>query len=437
MELLIYTPKITPRVNYIFQLFFDSLIKTPYKLSADEGKYKQWTGPKLNYSLNSFAPDELHIIPSGLLTETGIKKQKVEVIEWNRTGLKIFFGNEAGTLPFDIFSAAFYLVTRYEEFLSQKPDEHNRFKHTDSLAYKNNFLNEPIINLWAEELKESLLIKFPTLEIKTRKYSFVPTFDIDVAYAHLGRTTAITLGSFAKALSKFQFEFIGEKILVLCHLKKDPYDTYQYQQEIIEKNKLSPIYFILSGTRATHDKNISTANKYFINLIKKLSSFAQLGIHPSYHSESDAEVVEKEIAHLKRSTDQKIKLSRQHYLKLKLPETYLCLAKLNITDDYTMIYPGSPGFRAGICTPFYFYNLKAEQVMPVRVHSGIVMDGTLHEYMKIIREDAINTCTDLIKKVKKVNGEFIFIWHNHSLSQSGHWRGWRKVFEKIIEAGKE
>ncbi|HTA27131.1 MAG TPA: hypothetical protein VK809_05050, partial [Bacteroidia bacterium] len=268
-ELLIYTPNVTSRVNYIFQLFFDSLIKTSYTLTPDEAAFRVYNGPKLNYSNTSFPNEILQIIPYGLLTETNIKIQNIQVSEWNN--LKIFFQTDSVDLPFDIFSASFYLVSRYEEYLSHKPDEHSRFHHSYSLAYKNNFLDEPLINLWAEELKKIILKKYPSVIFSENIYKFVPTIDIDIAYAHLGRNIWLTLGSYFKAVSKFQIKTIIEKKLVLLHLKKDPYDTYDYQENIFKKYKLRPIYFFLAGKRGHNDKNISPNNNRFKKLVNRLS----------------------------------------------------------------------------------------------------------------------------------------------------------------------
>ncbi len=430
--LLIYTPKVTQRVNYIFQLFFDSLIKTPYNITSDEGAFKAYSGPKINYSANQFSQDDLQIKPCGLLGESGIKAQSIKVSDWNN--LKIFFQNESGSLPFDIFSASFYLVTRYEEYFSHKPDEHNRFHHSNSLAYKHHFLDEPLINVWAEELKKVILAKYPSVPFSGNTYSFIPTVDIDIAYAHLGRSLTLTFGSYFKALSKFQFGTLLEKKLVLLRLIKDPYDTFGYQEEVFTKHKLRPIYFILAGKRGHHDKNISLSNNRFKKLIAHLSSFADIGIHPSYQSENDPKIIAEEIEKVNKNISKKILVSRQHFLRIDFPETYRCLAELGIHDDYSMAYAGVSGFRASICTPFFFYDLKTENTLPVRVHSSIVMDGTLNDYLHISAQDAIATAKDLISKVKKCGGEFIAIWHNDNLNEKGRWKGWRVFFESVMSA---
>lgn len=324
-------------------------------------------------------------------------------------------------------------MSRYEEYFPHIPDRHARYHHSNSLAFKNHFLDEPLVNIWAEELKKIILAAYPAVLFSENRYSFIPTMDIDVAYAYIGRSLLVTIGSYFKTLSKLHFKTAVEKKLVLLHLKKDPYDTFDYQESIFAKYKLRPIYFLLAGKRGQYDKNIAPENQKFKNLLKKLASFAEIGIHPSYQSKSDYKIIAGEIKKVEQSSLKKIICSRQHFLKLDLPQTYRCLADLGITDDYSMIYAGATGFRASICTPFFFYDLHAEKVLPVKIHSGAIMDGTLNEYLKLAPPDAISLIHELVKKVRCLKGEFIPIWHNHSISEYGHWKGWRTVFEDMIE----
>jgi hypothetical protein len=431
--LLVFTPELTPRIEYTFSLFFESLISTPYKLTTDISEHKTYSGPKLNYSAQQIENDKLFFRSQGLLTQTGIVPQEIVVSEWN--SLKIFYGVKDSDLPFDIFAASFYLVSRYEEYLNSAHDEHHRFKSGDSLAFKNNFLDVPIVNQWAEELKKVLLKEYPQLTIKENTYKFIPTIDVDVAYAHLGRKMGVTIGSYFKLLSKFKIGGMLNKTLVLMGLRKDEYDTYQYQEEIFNRHDTRPIYFFLAGKRTMYDRNIETEGNSFSGLIKKLSSFADVGIHPSYHSASQPEIVGEEIKRVEKNLSGKVTKSRQHFLKVTLPDTYRCLIQPGITDDYSMAYADAPGFRAGLCTPFLFYDLKAEKTLPVKVHSTIAMDGTFNEYLHLSPGEAISKIQKLALQVKKCNGEFISIWHNHSLNELGHWKGWRKVFETMIEAG--
>lgn len=435
-ELLIYTPQITPRTNYIFQLFFGSVISTAYTVTSDEAAFQAYSGPKLNYSGTIFPGHKLQIIPSGLLTEKGVKIHSIEVSVWNQ--YKIFYRTDRGSMPFDVFSASFYLVTRYEEYYSDHVDKHGRFKPKESLAYRNRFLDTPLINVWAEELKKIILTEYPSVLFTENKYTFIPTMDIDVAYAYLGRNIFVTIGSYLKSLYKLKLKTAIEKKLVWLRLKKDPYNTYRYQEAIYKKYNLHPIYFFLAAAkRGEYDKNISPRSRRFKKLVTRISSFARVGIHPSYQSESKLEIVTGELKSVERNLPGKITCSRQHFLKINFPVTYRGLAQLGITDDYSMAYAGAAGFRASICTPFFFYDLKAESVLPVKVHSSAVMDGTLNEYLKVNRGDAVVIIRELINITKKLNGEFIPIWHNHSISDYRRWKGWKKIFEYTIETGKD
>lgn len=430
--LLIFVPVITPRIKYVFSLFFDSLIATPYSITDNTNEYIAYTGPKLSYSKDNIELSGLVFAASGLLSEKGIRQHNTDIIEWK--GLKTFFPVNGGTLPFDIFSASFYLVSRYEEYLIEAKDAHKRFRAQDSLAFKYSFINTPLVNLWAEELKKILLARYPNLKITANKYRYVPTIDIDVAYAHLGRKPKIIIGSYLLALSKLKLSYLAEKTLTLLRLAKDKYDTYDYQQALFKKYNLRPVYFFLAaGNRSKYDKNISTASRRFSGLVKKVAKYADVGIHPSYQSHNRPETVENEIKRVEKPLGKKITASRQHFLRVNFPETYRCLAQLNITDDYTLAYAACPGFRASICTPFLFYDIEAETTLPVKIHSTIVMDGTLKEYMQVTPDDAITIIHKLISEVKNCSGEFVSIWHNHSLAEKGSWEGWRRVFEFMTE----
>ncbi len=433
-QLLIYTPEITPRIKYSFTLFFSSLLTVSYRITANKEEYDSFKGPKLNYSAALAGKDEIVVRPAGLLTQLSIISQNFTVSEWS--ALKIFYHTTGGDLPFDIFSASFYLVSRYEEYLPYQSDRHSRFNAENSIAYQNNFLNIPLVNLWAAELKKLMLVKYPQLKFKESNYSFIPTVDIDVAYAHLGRTIGVTAGSYLKLLCGLQIGKIIEKTSVLLGWRNDPFDTYSYQETIFRKYQIAPVYFFLaSRSRSDYDRNIKTDGKKFAELVKNISSFAQIGIHPSYYSAGNPEIIGDEVENVERYLTYKITKSRQHFLKVMLPETYRCLFCLNITDDYSLGYAGAPGFRASICTPFPFYDLKAEEPLPVMIHSPVIMDGTLNEYQHLSTGESEAIIEEFAALVKRCGGEFITIWHNHSLGETDGWKGWKGVFEKLIRTG--
>ena len=120
-------------------------------------------------------------------------------------------------------------------------------------------------------------------------------------------------------------------------------------------------------------------------------------------------------------------------MKLRFPETYQNLLKVGILEDYSMGYADDIGFRAGIATPFYWYDLENEQATALKIHPFAVMEVTMQQYLQLSPEEAVEQVKPLIAATKAVGGTFSTLWHNSTLSNIEEWEGWRKVYEKIIK----
>lgn len=429
--LLIYTHKITHRNKYIFNLIFKDILGVDFVLTESEEEFKQSDKYKISYTLNAIE-NELHFTSRNLLFENGITEQNISVFEYNSQ--EVFYATgKSSALPFDVFAASFYLVSRYEEYLPHIRDEHDRFDARNSLAFANGFLEKPLVNIWAVWIKQLLKNKFPELIFSEKKYSFTSTIDIDNAYAYREKGFTRSCGGYLKALSKFDWYEIKQRTKVLFGLEKDPYDTYDFQLEILKKYKLKSIYFFLLGDYGVNDKNLPIESKKFQSLIKMLGDYAEIGIHPSYGSNKSKEQLRKEVNRLSKVLHKDVTKSRQHFLKLTLPETYRNLIDLDITDDYTMGFASQVGFRASICSAFNFYDLDMELETKLKVHPFAVMEGTLKYYMKVKPENAMSKIKPLIDEVKAVNGEFMSLWHNDSMNNQSLWIGWQKVYEEMVE----
>ncbi len=428
---LIYTHKITSRSKYTFKLYFKEIIGIDFELTTDLDIFKKFVGIKINYSKYK-VEDEIFFYATDLLFETGIIVQEPDFLFWNNT--KVFYPTlKNSAFPFDPFAAGFFLASRYEEYLPHIKDEHGRFDASQSLAYVHGFLERPVINEWAKEIKKLLTDKYGDLKAKERKYKFIPTIDIDNAWAYKHKGF-IRVGSGILAdFVNFNFKRFTERIKVLFRLIPDPYDTYQYQINLIEKYDLNCIFFFLLGNYALYDKNVPHQNKYMQSLIKLVEDYGEVGIHPSYASNEDEKKLKNEIARLGFILHQEIHYSRQHFLKMNLPETYQRLLESDITDDYTMGYAQFIGFRASLATPYFFYDLDLEIETHLKLHPFAVMDGTLKDYLKLEPAECIALIKPLIENVKNVNGEFITVWHNESFAENERWKGWRKVYEDLIK----
>jgi hypothetical protein len=242
-----------------------------------------------------------------------------------------------------------------------------------------------------------------------------------------------TAGAYARSLVNMDFEDLTLRTKVLLGAAGDPYDTFDYQLELQKKYKFKNIYFILLGEYGVNDKNVPADSKKLRSLVKSLADYSEVGIHPSYGSNKNKANFKKEVNILSKILKKEVTKSRQHFLILKLPSTYRQLIDLDITDDYTMGYALQVGFRASICSAFYFYDLDMEQTTLLRIHPFAVMDATLKYYMKVAPAEAMNYIKPLIEEVKAVNGTFISLWHNESLSENKLWAGWKTIYEQMVE----
>ncbi|MBU0488757.1 MAG: polysaccharide deacetylase family protein [Bacteroidetes bacterium] len=368
-----------------------------------------------------------------LLFETGIREQEITVTHEN--DIPVFFqvsGNSA--LSFDPFAAAFYLVSRYEEYLPHIQDQWGRYHPHESLAYRNNFLQLPVVNIWGKMITALITQKFPDEKPKARKYNVQLTVDVDNAWAFRQKGLIRTAGGFLRDAFRLNFHEILLRFKVITGMTRDPFDCFEELLGIQRKYKLKPVYFFLVADYGPNDRNIPISSNRFQALIKSVADNAEIGVHPSFASASNPDMVREEINRLEQITRREVKKSRQHFLKILLPDTYTILPDLDIAHDYSMGYAAEIGFRAGICTPFKFYNLDREAEANLTVHPFGIMDATLRYYMKLNPEKAVEYLRPVIQNVQQVDGELCLLWHNETLSDYNRWKNWKPLLEETLQA---
>ena len=316
-------------------------------------------------------------------------------------------------------------------------DQYNRFEATESLAHKHGFLTEPVVDQWLIQIREIIAKQYPKTQFKERKYKFVSTIDIDNAYAYKNKGFMRTVGAYGRALSKGNFNEVAERTQVLLGRKKDPYDTYDFQLATQKEFGIETIYFFLLADYGVNDKNVPHYNLEFQSLIKHLADYARVGIHPGFNSNEKNNKLTTEKKRLEKIIHRSVKKSRQHFLILHIPHTYQRLIENDITEDYSMGYAANVGFRAGTCTPYRFYDLDLETPTELTVYPFAMMEATLKYYMKLSPEESKPVISDIIQKVKNVDGTFIGLWHNETLTDTGIWAGWRDVFLHMVKEAQE
>lgn len=431
--LLIYVDRLTNRLGYTLNLVFEDILGIKYSITNNKKDFSSHEGFKLSYSKKKIS-DEFFIYSKELLFETIIEDKFIEC--FNSNGFPAIFKtySKSSELNFDVFASIFYFVSRYEEYLPYIQDSHGRFRPQESFAYKNGFLNKPIVNIWAKHLEEKLKSFYPDLQIDNPKvFRFLNTIDVDSAYSVLEKSWLRIGWGMLRDLFRGDLSEILYKIKVIRKKEKDPFDNFNYLITLMTKYNLKTIFFILFGRYGKYDKNISSENIKFQQLIKNLCDYAKVGVHPSYSSYDEPELLKYQLKKLRSVINKPIYRSRFHYLRFSLPNSFRVLIENKITEDFSMGYSASTGFRAGISNGFNFYDLEYDYETKLRLFPFVIMDTALKTYLKLSPQEAISQIKNLIDEVRSVDGYFISLWHNESLSNRYDWKGWKEVYEWMIE----
>jgi hypothetical protein len=315
--------------------------------------------------------------------------------------------------------------------LPYEPDEHLRFRSTESLAFHLGIIEIPIVNLWVIRFKQTLISWFGnSISFQEPHYQFIPTIDIDNAWAYAHKGIRRTVGGLWHDRKNMEAKNI--RYQVLRGNQSDPYHTYGLLNHFHTEASVQAIWFFLVGTYGHFDKNISTRNRHFQELIRAVAKVGPVGLHPSYASNSAPSGIHHEADILSGILHQPVTRSRQHFLRVRLPDTYRALSHLGILEDYTMGYADCPGFRAGIASPFTFFDLEENKITDLTVYPFQVMDTCLQRYLKLSPDDSIKKITEIVDQIRKVNGTFISLWHNESLSEWRDWTGWSHVYRELL-----
>jgi hypothetical protein len=423
----IYSTENVPRLRYIAGIILGDILGLSWEVTTD--KRKLGKHPVINYSTENIN-GSFRISPNSLLFETGIAQREIIVNEWR--GLPVFFQTSSDSdLPFDIFAASFFLVSRYEEYLEYQPDEYGRFRASSSIAFKNGFLRIPIIDLWTKELAKTFLKKLQNLAFKRNEYKALLTIDTDEPFAYVGKSLFRSIGGLFRDIQNNEGH-VGDRYRIVAKGEKDPYEVFDYIIENIEKSNADVRFFFPVGDHSKYDKNPSWKNEAYRKLINGIADKYKIGLHPSFNAAVNFSLINTEAFRLKTILGKEIILNRFHYIRLFIPKSYLEIHKTGIMEDYSMGYPDEPGFRAGIARPYYFYNVSDDQQTSLKIIPFQVMDATLYKYKNLDPVASKEVILNLINEIKKVGGLFVSIWHNTSLLDNEEWKAWREVFEFML-----
>ncbi|WP_108246794.1 polysaccharide deacetylase family protein [Muricauda brasiliensis] len=426
--LLIFTHKITNRLTYTAKQIFEKILGVEMGFTTKVEEFIKHNGPKMTYSKQPLQ-NEFFIRSNDLLFEQGINDLEVKVSDWD--GLPCFFSaGDKSTVPFDVFSASFFLLSRYEEYLPHVKDSVGRFPVKESIAYQNDFLELPVVDLWAYKLLEALKDRFPDLENKEKDYRFTSIINVTTSHAYAMRGIARSIGGLLLDLGNFRFRDVLDRFSVMMRLKKDPYDNFFELVDIHKEFPIKTMFFFQFAKHSAHDKNVSTNNNKFRYLIKSVADYSIVSLSTSFISSYDKNVLREEKKQLGNLINRPISYARLRYNKVNVPATYRNLVETEFTDDFSMGYTHEIGFRAGTCTPFYFYDINTEVRQPIKIHPFAMHDYALVKYKS--KEEVYEKMDKVYRLVKQVKGDFILVFSNELLGGKQQ-LDWMELYQSLLK----
>lgn len=343
----------------------------------------------------------------------------------------------------DIFAASFFMLTRWEEYINKKRDSHDRFLAVESVAFKNDFLDRPIVNEYIEMLKNMLLYLGLEQKLKKRDYQLFVSCDVDQPFdctvENLKNLIRVCLGDILKR--KNIKEFIKRvRRYIFNQLENYRYDenyTFEWYLDVCETVGAKVAFYFIPNSNEKGNACYELKDKKIQELLKYLSYRGhEIGVHGSYQTYQDKDKARKQKSMLdetlnKLGISQKVVGNRQHYLRWDSSTTPSVLDYAGFEYDTTGSYADRAGFRYGVCYEFSMFDFLSRQKLNLKQKPLIVMECSILDknYLGVTYTKALEIMQDLKSKCYQYGGNFILLWHNSHLKAEED----RKLFKELIK----
>jgi len=428
-DLLVLVPQRSSRLDYILHWMFDELDGS-FVITTDTSHFLAATGPKFQYGDKQIQPGSLFWPSQGLIFQASLASQRLDLSP--RLRILVPDDNQIPGDWQDPFSDCFYLLSRYEEYLPFEPDQFGRFRGVSSTLFRKGLLTFPAADKLKQQVQKQVCEKYPMLRFRSPEFKVTLTFDIDQAFAHRAKSLPRRIGSLIKSLFVTPRNF-RQELAVLLGKRTDPFDVY----DAIFRTKpaqLPSIFFLLCSTMKTkYDHQVDISSALFKGLVQSLANRAMIGLHPSFYTSNNLSKLQQEKQTLQAITRSEISRSRQHYLRLTMPQTYRNLVEAGISEDYSMGYDNEPGFRAGTCRSFTWYDLLDERATNLKVYPISFMELSFKSHYDKDFDSAWSDMKAVMETVKEFSGHLVPVWHNHAMSDWAQYANWIKNYDRMIK----
>jgi len=142
----------------------------------------------------------------------------------------------------------------------------------------------------------------------------------------------------------------------------------------------------------------------------------EVGLHASYSSAGAEGRLRAERGRLAAIAGGNIEGVRQHYLRFRAASTPGKQVRAGFLFDSSWGYPGRPGFRGGIASPFWIG--RSEEGSQGLVELPMTaMDTSLREFLRSSFRDSTRILDELLTSAARVGGLAVLNWHNNAFDR--------------------
>lgn len=435
-KITIYTEsKFLAEKKYVFQILFeeilgieyevfDTSVSQVYKFVLPSGSFIEFADEFFTYIPESIGYCKQKYLPKkvSILKKVLPNEEEVPFLYGNNTLTKHEKNAYCGG---DVVGGAFFMLSRWEELVSKSYDRWGRFPEKDACAVKFGIILKPVVHVYAELIRA--LFSEYGLNI-SQKHSFRKTLTHDVDFLYKWGNTMDFIKSCSADLLKRMSIRQFKASLKMWNSGQDPYDVYDMLMDLSEHEGLKSTFYFFKSKVNDWKLETERGKKIIQSIIQRKHN---VGIHSCYYLESDFEKIKEDKDFYSQLFHTNLTYNRQHFLKLRVPQTFRVLEQNGIIQDSSLYYTNHPGFRTGMCIEHSLFDCENRKVLKIKELPLTLMDVSLLKARKY--DEALVWVKSLMETVKRYNGNFVCLWHNSSF-YSREWEYLDDIYKYIVSA---
>jgi len=423
---LVHSTSASPRARYTLEHVLRGMLGRDVRWAAGMEEFRSSSLPRVLYGEETPTNGILHLRTEPLLETLGPEAEE----QFRAVQASLRNGTPAAPL-----STIFFFLSLWEEMRATRTDAHGRVL-AEELTVCQPGVDPLLVDRIALRIGAELSSLYPGLPKAERRYRHVLTVDVDNGLHFRGRPLARAMGASARDVVRGDLRGLMHRWGARLGLRPDPYAAWSDRVREVLPDVDRTIAFVLTRGGGVHDHAADLEHPQYRALLRSLPSAVEIGLHPSHASGMDAATVQLERARLAEASGRSVLISRQHFLRMRVPATQRLLLAEGFREDHTLGFHDRTGFRAATCTPFPWYDLEREQATELMCWPFAVMDSALHERMGLGAEQALAEVDRLHQLVRAVQGTFVSVWHDRYLSGYRNFGPWPDVLRKAVQLAR-